>query len=485
MYELTARYLSAGYAGESRPRCIIPFSPESSRRMGDHRQWDPEYAQRTRKFRLQAEWAAGYELYQTDLRELDTRLVEDKLERALRTVHTDHLQMDAKSRKVVLVVPSLLPTPLLEIALKAVFGHFTQPPSVSILTCPVLCCASAGLRNALVVDIGWEETVVTVVGEYKEIAQRRSVRAGKALTREMATTIEQAASQASEDPVRMTFDEAEDLVQRIAWCQPKPEKVDSQKTTSPIRLTIPGSNPIEHFSLPFDALAEPAERALFASEKAANEHDDHDLPLHLLAYRALLSLPRDLRSTCIERIVVVGTSSNIPGLRRRLLQELSNIVGTRGWDIVNSYGSATAIKTPRTPSLAPEAQTSESTEASAATATAAAAAAATESEAESESDRAPTPTAPAALEPGAAPFIPAGERAHDDVDDPITQKAERAARRAAGKSAVRDSNEQGPPVRGVESLGAWAGASLVASLRVRGVHEVEREDFLKHGFRGL
>lgn len=472
MYELTARNLSAGYAGESRPRCIIPFTPETSRRVGDHRQWDPKHAQHTRKFRLQAKWADGYELYQTDIREQDLRLVEDKLERALRTVHTDHLQVDAKSRKVVLVVPPLLPTPLLDIALKAVFGHFTQPPSVAILTTPVLCCASAGLRNALVVDIGWEETVVTAVGEYKEIAQRRSVRAGKALSREMAAVIEQAASQASEDPVRMTFDEAEDVTQRIAWCHPKTKQAELDEATSQIRLPIPGTYPVEHFSIPFDALAEPAERALFASEKAANEHDDHDLPLHLLAYRTLLSLPRDLRSTCIERIVVVGTSCNVPGLRRRLLQEISSIVSTRGWDIVSSYGSAAAMGTPRprSPAVPGDAAVHLST---------------VVEETEAESDRAPTPTAPQVQDSGATPAIPARDRAHDDVDDPITQKAERSARRAVGKPTPRENSESGPSVRGVESLGGWAGASLVASLRVRGVHEVEREDFLKHGFRGL
>jgi hypothetical protein len=33
-------------------------------------------------------------------------------------------------------------------------------------------------------------------------------------------------------------------------------------------------------------------------------------------------------------------------------------------------------------------------------------------------------------------------------------------------------------VRGVETLGAWSGASLVTSLRVKGKAEVEREPFL-------
>lgn len=38
-------------------------------------------------------------------------------------------------------------------------------------------------------------------------------------------------------------------------------------------------------------------------------------------------------------------------------------------------------------------------------------------------------------------------------------------------------------VRGVETLRAWADASLITSVRVKGVHMEEHEDFLKHGLR--
>ena len=39
-------------------------------------------------------------------------------------------------------------------------------------------------------------------------------------------------------------------------------------------------------------------------------------------------------------------------------------------------------------------------------------------------------------------------------------------------------------LRQIETLGPWAGASLVASLKVRGVVEIEREKFLQHGIAG-
>jgi hypothetical protein len=64
--------------------------------------------------------------------------------------------------------------------------------------------------------------------------------------------------------------------------------------------------------------------------------------------------------------------------------------------------------------------------------------------------------------------IPHSERIHDDKYDNVTLKAEREA----GKGRVEVFKGV---VRGVNSLGAWAGASLMSSLRVKGVHEIERE----------
>ena len=39
-------------------------------------------------------------------------------------------------------------------------------------------------------------------------------------------------------------------------------------------------------------------------------------------------------------------------------------------------------------------------------------------------------------------------------------------------------------IRSVETLGAWAGGSLLANLRIRGVVEIDRDSFLQHGLAG-
>jgi actin-related protein len=447
VYELGARHFSAGFAGESRPRCVLRFSHDTGRRAGDYRPHDPQYLKQARRWTGGEEWGAEHELYKVNLPDLNLGLVEDKLERALRTAHTDYLQLDAKPRKAVLTVPSLLPTPLLEVALRVLFAHFTQPPSIVVLTHPIMCCVSAGLRHALVVEIGWEETVVTAVGEYKEVLQRRSVRAGKMITKEMGKVIEQGVRLLGGDEASpVSLEDAEDLTERMAWCQQR-YPPSSAEQASVVELPVPGSDYPATFPILFDKLAEPAEKALFQ----LNDLDDHNLPIHILVYRALLGLPSDLRALCMARLVVTGGPSNIPGLKRRVLQELSHFVSTRGWNAVENYGSATAHHE----QIAKE--TADNIAARRAR---------------------PAPDTPA-FSPAKMPLqesVPHSDRVYDDVRDPITLAAEQEA--ARGRTAPLKG-----VVRGVETLGPWSGASLVAAMRIKGVHEVEREEFAKHGHK--
>lgn len=445
VYELEARHFSAGFAGESRPRCILPFTPDAGRRVGDYRIYEPQHIKDTRKWRIgnSGDWSTGYELYRADLRELDLGLVEDKLNRALRTAMTDFLQLDAKPRKAMLVIPSLLPNPVLEIALRVLFGHFTLPPSIVLVTQPVMCCVGAGLRTALVVDVGWEETVVTAVGEYKEIAQQRSIRAGRMLTREVGDMLEeQTQAQHGDTGTKFTFDEAEDITQRMAWCQMRNSEDRSDHV---VQLPLPASDPPTTFPVAFDKLAEPAERTFFPPH-GPSQHDDHDLPLGLLAYRVLLSLPVDTRPICLSRLVITGVASTLPGLKTRLLQEITYLVEKYRWDVVFSYGSATERRL----------ETLKKQE-----------------------NRIAQNKARVVEEPLFSPAmmplqenVPHGDRVHDHIKEPLTLKAEKEA--SKGKVEIFKG-----VVRGVETLGSWAGASLMATLRVKGACEIERDDFGK------
>ncbi|KXL49446.1 hypothetical protein M433DRAFT_75325 [Acidomyces richmondensis BFW] len=452
IYELGARHLSAGFAGESRPRCIIRFGPEQGRRVGDDMQWDSDvYLQKQRRKR--SGWGEDHQLYCNDVRGLDLGLVEDKLERIVRQIHSEFLQLDPKPRKAVLAIQSLLPNPLVDIALKVLFNHSSQPSNIMILTNPVLTAVSAGLRCALVVDIGWEETIVTAVGEYKEVHQRRSIRAGKMLTYEMADVVRAQLKLSGREEAEPDFKSVESVVERMGWCRPRSvAKTKEGKKVIPISF----GGDVESINIAFEDLSIPAERTLFASNVDSSVTDDHELALPKLAYNVLLALPTDLRALCVSRIVITGGASNLPGVKHRLLRELQTIIEARGWDPVENYGSTSTrhqrILRKRNERISAMRQTQESFDAS---------------------------SANIQLSLTKRPIqesVPHHQRLHDDIKDPITLKAER---RTSGKQMTTVK----AIVRGVESLGAWQGASLVASLRVKGLHEIEREDFLKHGIR--
>lgn len=443
IYELGSRHLSAGFSGENRPRCVYLFGPEKERRIGDYRAVEPGY-QRKRKFRREEDWGREYELYRSDLRAVDLGLVEDKLERVLRSVHADFLQLDQKPRKAVLALPSLLPTPLVEVALKVLFNHYAQPAAVTLLTTPLLACVGAGLRNALVVDMGWEECVVTALGEYKEVCQRRSVRAGKMLTRAMGRVLEEevrnqtAVGDGVDSEREINFNYAEEVTQRMGWCRSRDGK---EEATKMIKLPSPNAEAHSSIHISFLRLSKPAE-SLFTNTEG--QDDDHNLPIPTTLHGVLLALPVDLRAICVSRIIFTGGLASLPGLKSRILQELEGLISKRGWDPVQSYGSATAhherVLQERSANIAVHRHQSLA-------------------------------NGDVPLSPAKKPLqeaIPHSARIHDDKHDPITLKAEREATKGRVE-AIKGI------VRGVETLGAWVGASLVVSLRVKGVHEIERD----------
>lgn len=473
VYELGARHLSAGLAGESRPRCILAFGPDDSRRTGDYRAYAPQYQAPNRGSTEDTAWSAPFELYQVDLNGVDLGLFKDRLERAVRMLHLADLQLDQKPRKAVLVIPSLFPSPLLAATLEVIFTHSTQPSTVSLLTTPVLATIGAGLRDALVIDIGWGETCVTAVGEFKNVCQRRSVRAGKSLTKEAAGML-QAQTTLSEPgkSAPLDFEIAEDVVKRLAWCHTRSSSPSPSDVSRVIQIPLArGLTPMT-VSVEYEKLSQPVESVLFGSSKPFTQYDDHDLPLHELAYRVLVALPLDFRALCVSRVVITGGVSQLPGLKGRLLQEIHHMIKTRGWDPVHNYGSAMSrperTSTQRPLDKLPRAERTPT---------------------QRPLNRLPEAVLPLALDTGrkhnttlvdqknpTESLVAHNERVHDDLKDPISLKAEREStkRRAAVAKGV---------IRGVDTVGPWAGASLLASMRVKGVHEVNREDFLKHGLR--
>lgn len=391
----------------------------------------------------------------------------------MRDVYTKYFLLDPKPRRILLALPPRMPHALMSTILEVLFEN-CQAPSITLLSAPVLATVAAGLRSALVVDIGWAETVITGVCEYREVHERRTVRAGKLLSEEMAkllnAELEADAAPGSTKP-DVSFEEADEVLTRLGWCKTRPksnrntlyfpareapvleEFVDAPEAPDPtVTIPFPKNSPPTELTLPFAELAKPAEKALFSPDTPLNDFDDHELPLHHLIYRTLIALPMDVRRLCMSRIVITGGVSNLPGLKTRILAEVEALVQQRGWDPVRSYGSASArheqilrLKKEKVELRREEGgdRVSESL------------------------DRTSAPAPP-----------PAG------LQEPEVDQIDKKLAQTSLKSGPPPSCSVGGTIRGVETLGVWAGASLVAQLRIRGIVEIERERFLKEGLFG-
>ncbi|KAI9791195.1 MAG: hypothetical protein M1816_004187 [Peltula sp. TS41687] len=479
--EFGGRFLRAGFAGDSSPLYCLDFGPSQQQRAGDYRQWEYTREGQLVDRKRNQDGIEAYELWPIDLRTVDLGLIEDKIERAVRHLYTRNLVVEPKSRRVSLVLPPALPHALLSILLTTLFGKF-QCPNMTILSSPVLSTIAAGVRSSLVIDVGWSETVITGVFEYREIRYGRSVRAGKMLLQEMnrflAKEVEKAQGSKENDKSRgndISFEETEEVLTRFAWCRGRKEaelcrdqvgvdqtavaKQDKGETShepsesreATISLPLQSTVPPTVLRIPFDCFANPVEDVFFKQEGVnGGIPDDEELPLGYLAYRALLALPIDARAICMSRIIVVGGCSRIPGVKRRVLDEIARFVEEREWEMAPQQVQASK------PSASGLARTSPATR---------------------QPVMADIPREPEASLGSVDEPTPSSSGLDPLEIDPITKELDRV--KAKGTKPI----PQGF-VRGIESLGAWSGASILAGLKIRGIVEVEKDKFLQQGLWG-
>ncbi|EXJ86719.1 hypothetical protein A1O3_03672 [Capronia epimyces CBS 606.96] len=446
--ELDPRGLNAGFQGESGPHCTFSFTPQNSRRIGDYQAYLPGY--KRRRADLQAR-SREYELWRSDLSDVDLGLLEDKLERAVREAYNKHLLVDAGAARLILVLPSLVPHPVLSTILTLFFERWKYS-SITLLPAPAMTIAAAGLRSGLVIDLGWEETVITAIYEYREVQVRRSTRAMKALTLKIGQLLDAVREKQDvqvRDSLLLDFDFVEEFIDRAGACHAMVMDVDEdlaartatlqvqqQSTSSPrdengAKLVIdwPTETSYRSIAVPREALHLACIEAIVGT-KDETSSDDHEQSVSQLLYRTLLSLSSDVRGVCIPRIVFSGRATSVAGLSQCILDTTNAIISQHGW---------TAVRGKHLPT---------------------------------------TRSGLGELAQGKA--APADAR-HDlhppGMDDFVEERLY--------KQKAKDTQPAVPVVfRQVESLGPWTGASLIASLKAKSFVEVDREKFLSHGLAG-
>ncbi|EXJ87863.1 hypothetical protein A1O1_04790 [Capronia coronata CBS 617.96] len=446
--ELDARELNAGFQGESGPQCTIPFTPRNSRRIGDYREYLPDYKRRRAELQTRCK---EYELWRNDLSDVNLGLLEDKLERAVREVYNKHLLVDAGAARLVLVLPSLVPHPILSTILTLLFERWKYS-SVTLLPAPAMTIAAAGLRSGLVVDLGWEETVITAIYEYREVQVRRSTRAMKALTLKVGEVLGIVRNEQDvqfRDTLLLDFDFVEDFIDRAGACHAMLVDVDEDLVTmveamqvqqqadsksrsenrAKIVIDWPTGTSSRPIAIPRHALHLACVDAI-VGKKNETRPDDHEQSVGQLLYSTLRSLSSDVRAICMPRIVFSGRGARVAGLSQRILDTTESIVSQYGWSAVR--GNRLPVKRAGLAELA-------------------------------QARAAPADARHNLNSPGANDFV-----------------EERLA-----KQKSKDVDLSVPvALRQVDTLGPWAGASLVASLKAKSFVEIDREKFLSHGLSG-
>lgn len=389
---------------------------------------------------------------------------------------------------MVAVLPPGVSLPLLATALDTLFNRF-HTPAVSLMSSPVACAVAAGVRSALVVDMGWAETIVTAVYEYREVQSSRSVRAGKLLVENthklLASALgggQQATSAGEGDGETadhiVSFEECEEVANRLVWCKPargsaSPDQQEGLATVAEqdeSEVSVPpAANASSSISIPlrstfeptkldmtYEQLSNPAETTFFDPDQPACFFDDHELPLPLLIYRSLLKLPLDVRGLCMARIIFTGGCANVLGLRARILEEVNRLIQTRGWDPVQGKGAEAYKINPKLRRGSRQASNSG-------------------------------PTGVATPQQDGGPGG-GGVSGHEQdgvwVDAPSDAQQEPDPVEEQLRKRKGDKPRLQGQLRAIESLGPWSGASLLNLLKVPALATVEREAWREQGLTG-
>ncbi|KAJ8101379.1 actin-domain-containing protein [Lipomyces tetrasporus] len=304
--DIGARGIRAGIAGMERPVCEIPIGPDLRGRIKTNVLWD------------------------LDARNTSIEDVLDILQTILRDVYYKYLLLDGKSRKVVILENPMMTLQLKKAIAFVLFNYF-QSISVTYMLSPVGSMLAAGARTALVVDIGWHETTVTPIFDYKPIlsATRSTLRAGKRLHDLVSRTLK-----AFTDAIP-SFDEVEEFIARAMYCSPVDLSTSATTSQQAFAITLSGNT----YYIPSSETRHKPLIQLFLQRAEDNVDDIDDFPIHDLIVSCLSGLGIDTRASMLSRIIFVGGCSNIPGLTLRILEEVRNCLApdSAGGDSTDLY----------------------------------------------------------------------------------------------------------------------------------------------------
>ncbi|CDU22934.1 uncharacterized protein SPSC_01564 [Sporisorium scitamineum] len=180
--DIGSRYSKFGFSGEPRPRAIVAsvsFAQPSTSylRLDTTSPTSHLYSSRD------ALWDLDFERCADDqLRRGKRALVLAQLTQLLRNAFTQHLMVDPKQRKVLVVENPMLPNSIKEMICTVLFNNL-QVPSVSFVPAPLLSLLAVGRITGLILEVGYLEATLMPVYYGRPLTSHTvsTTRAGKRL----------------------------------------------------------------------------------------------------------------------------------------------------------------------------------------------------------------------------------------------------------------------------------------------------------------
>lgn len=252
----------------------------------------------------------GQFLWPLDFSTVDVDILESVLERLVHDLYTNDLLVDPKKCKVLIVEPAMYPLPLKNV-LTRVFLFHMHAQSVRFLPESVMTAVSSGSHCALVIDMGWNQTTVMPVFDFRQLYPhyKQTRRAGRWV--HLATL--QRMKELGLDP---SFEFVERFIVETMYCG-----IDNDAS---------GEYTFDGVTLPQELRYSALQEVLFPDSQGGNDDDDDARSIAALIHEVIQQINIDLRSALSTKIVITGGVSQIPGVKTRVIHEVNNLVKVSG-----------------------------------------------------------------------------------------------------------------------------------------------------------
>lgn len=308
--DIGAAYTKCGLAGETGPRWIIPSKVTNARTGVVTKVWD---------------YRSSNELYET-LKEL------------LQVIIFRHLLVTPKDRRVVVVESLLCPSDFRETLAKVLFKHY-EVGSVLFAPSHLLSMLTIGCNIGLVMDVGYQETLVVPVYEGIPIMKgwQTIPFAGKAIESRIKTQLmehgtisipEQQHEAVSSVPDVITEEILEDIKVRCCFVTEysRGQQIQDVTMRGAHANTLPPPPPDTDYPLDGGSLLNVTGRLREHTCEVLFEQDNDETSIATLMLESLVKCPIDTRKALASNVLVIGGTAMMPGFYHRLQLELTNLL---------------------------------------------------------------------------------------------------------------------------------------------------------------